>query len=361
MKKSIALILTLVMLLSLFAGCAGSAPAETEAPAAEAPVAEASAVTEAAAEAIVAGIGEKGVDLNGAKVGFSVPTLAAEFFVNMSNQIEDYLKPYGVELTTLSADTNPATQIENVENFTTIGMDVVILFLVDNEALTDTLIKARENGVYVIVIGTILENKDAVDCCINVDQNEAGVVAAQMMAKWVDETFPDAEDGSVEVAVMTSRSNDSGILRSDGMLTVADYSSKITMVGEYEVPGENDTALAQQYAETIFTQHPEVDAILCYGSDMAIGANEIAMQKAANVEEFCIITVDIPVVIMDDIKLAETNEAVIRGTVALGAGTPYTIYQLISGEWADQIGEDKWFREPCYEVTIENWDEYYTG
>lgn len=359
MKKSIALILALVMVLSLFVGCSGeSAKTEETAAPTEAAVAD---VTEAAAEAIVAGIGEKGVDLNGAKVGFSVPTLSAEFFVNMSNQIEDYLAPYGVELTTLSADTNPATQIENVENFTTIGMDVVILFLVDNEALTDTLIKARENGVYIIVIGTILENKDAVDCCINVDQNEAGVVAAQMMAKWVDETFPDAEDGSIEVAVMTARTNDSGIARSEGMLTVADYSSKINMVGEYEVPGENDTALAQQYAETIFTQHPEVDAILCYGSDMAIGANEIAMQKAANVAEFCIITVDIPVVVMDDIKLAETNEAVIRGTVALGAGTPYTIYQLISGEWSDQIGEDKWFREPCYEVTIENWDEFYTG
>jgi len=358
MKKLLAILLSLAMLLGLFAGCGAK-----EAPAAEAPAAAAPAgdVTEAAANAVVAGIGEKGVDLKGAKVGFSVPTLAAEFFVNMSEQIEAYLKPYGVELTTLSADGNPATQIENVENFTTTGMDVVILFLVDNEALTDTLVKARENGVYIIVIGTILENKDAVDCCINVDQNEAGVYAARMMAKWVDETFPDAEDGSVEVAVMTSRGNDSGILRSDGMLTVADYSSKINMVGEYEVPGENDTALAQQYAETIFTQHPEVDAIICYGSDMAIGANEIAMQKAADVSRFCIITVDIPVVIMDDIKLAETNEAVIRGTVALCAGTPYTIYQLISGEWSDQIGEDKWFREPCYEVTIENWDEFYTG
>ncbi len=362
MKKMIALFLTLAMALSLLAGCSGGAPAAapaTEAPATEAPATEAPAAQ--AGEAIVAGIGQKGVDLNGAKVGFSVPTLAAEFFVNMSNQIEEYLKPYGVSLTTLSADTNPATQIENVENFTTAGMDVIVLFLVDNEALEDTLVKARQNGVYIIVIGTILENKDAVDCCINVDQNEAGVVAAKMMAKWVDETFPDAPDGSIEVAVMTSRGNDSGILRSDGMLTVADYSSKITMVGEYEVPGENDTAVAMQYAETIFTQHPDVDAILCYGSDMAIGANEIAMKKAANVAQFCIITVDIPVVIMDDIKLAETNEAVIRGTVALGAGTPYTIYQLISGEWSDQIGSDKWFREPCYEVTIENWDEYYTG
>lgn len=360
MKKSIALILALVMTLTLFTGCSGSS-AKTETAAATEAATEAAGVTEAAAEAIVAGIGEKGVDLNGAKVGFSVVTLDSEFFVNMSNQIEEYLAPYGVSMTTLSADANVATQIENVENFTTMGMDAIILFLVDNEALSDTLTKARQNGAYVIVIGTIVEDKNAVDCCINVDQKESGVIAAQMMAKWVDETFPDAEDGSIEIAVMSARTNDSGIDRSEGLLTVTEYSSKIKLVGDFEVPGENDSVLAQQYAETIFTQYPNVKGILCYGSDMAVGANEIAMQKAANVEEFCIITVDVPVVIMDNIKLAETNESVIRGTVALGAGTPYTIYQIVSGEWADQIGEDKWFREPCYEVTIENWDEYYTG
>ncbi len=356
MKKSIALILVLVMALSLFAGCGGSdkAPETTAAPAVKEDVVATDAV-----EAVVAGIGEKGVDLNGAKVGFSVPTLNSEFFVNMSKQIEEYLAPYGVSLTALSADTNAATQIENIENFTTMGMDVIVLFLVDNDALTDTLIKARQNGAYVIVIGTILENKDAVDACINVDQYETGDVAAKQMAAWVDKTFPDAEDGSVEIAVMTSRTNDSGIQRSNAMLEVAQYSSKIKMVGEFEVPGENDSVLAQQYAETIFTQYPDVKGILCYGSDMAVGANEIALQKAANVEEFCIVTVDTPTVILKGIKDAETNASVIRATVALGAGTPYTIYQLISGEWADQIGEDKWFREPCYEVDATNWEQYY--
>lgn len=358
MKKSIALILALVMALSLFAGCGGT----DDAPETTAPVENSNeTVAQDVQEEVAAGIGEKGVDLNGAKVGFSVPTLNSEFFVNMANQIEAYLEPYGVDFTALSADGNAATQIENIENFTTMGMDVIVLFLVDNDALTDALIKARQNGAYVIVVGTILENKDAVDACINVDQFETGDVAAKQMAAWVDATFPDAEDGSIEIAVMTSRANDSGIQRSEGMLKVAEYSSKIKLVGDFEVPGENDSVLAQQYAETIFTQHPNIKGIVCYGSDMAVGANEIALQKAGNVAEFCIVTVDTPTVILEGIKGSENNESVIRATVALGAGLPYTIYQLVSGEWADQIGEDKWFREPCYEVDLNNWEEYYVG
>lgn len=339
MKKSIALILALAMVLSLFAGCASSNVSGND----DGP-----------------SIGEAGVNLDGKKAGFSVPTLDSEFFVNMSGEIEAYLADYGMSLTTLSADTNAATQIENIENFITMDMDVIILFLVDNKALEDTLIKARENGIYVIVIGTILDNKDAVDCCINVDQMESGDVAAKMMATWVDATFAGAPDGSIEIAVMTNRSNDTGIDRSAGMLKVAEYSSKIT-VCEYELSSENDSVEAQQYAETIFTQHPDVKGIICYGSDMAIGANEIAMKKSANASEFAIFTVDVPVAVLEAISKSANNEAAIRGTVALGAGTPYTIYQLVSGEWSDQIGEDKWFREPCYEVGGDNWKEYYNG
>lgn len=351
MKKSIALILALVMVLTMFAGCSGSSSSTAE---------TAAAVEETAAEVVeaaVAGIGEAGVDLNGKKAGFSVPTLDSEFFVNMSGDIEAYLADYGMTLTTLSADTNAATQIENVENFTTMGMDVIILFLVDNEALTDSLIKARQNGAYVIVIGTIVENKEAVDCCINVDQFESGEVAAQLMADWVDETFPEAEDGSITIGVLTSRANDTGINRSSGLLTVAEKSSKINIV-EYELANENDSLEAQQYTEILLTQYPDCKGILTYGTDFAIGANEIAMQKAADVSEFCIITVDVPEAILSAITLAENNESVIRGTVALGAGTPYTIYQLVSGNWSDQIGEDKWFREPCYDVVYENIDNY---
>lgn len=357
MKKATALILTLVMLLSLLAGCGTGTTAETQAPAAQEQQAATPAVTEAAAQAAVAGIGEKGVDLNGRKAGFSVPTLDSEFFVNMSGEIEAYLADYGMSLTTLSADTNAATQIENVENFTTMGMDVIILFLVDNKALEDTLVKARENGAYVIVIGTILENKDAVDCCINVDQTETGEVAAQMMADWVEETFPDAEDGSIIIALLSCRTNDTGIDRSAGMLTVTDRSSKINLV-EYELENENDAVLAQQYTEQLFIEHPDCKGILCYGSDFAIGANEIAMKKAEDLSQFSIITTDVPEAILSGITASVNNESLIRGTVALGAGTPYTIYQLVSGAWSDQIGEDAWFREPCYDVYAGNIDNY---
>lgn len=355
MKKSIALILALVMVLSLFAGCGGSGSDDT--PETTAPVAEDNVSAETVADAVVAGIGEPGVDLNGKKAGFSVPTLDSEFFVNMSGEIEAYLADYGMTLTTLSADTNAATQIENVENFTTMGMDVIILFLVDNEALTDSLIKARQNGAYVIVIGTVVENKEAADCCINVDQYESGEVAAQLMSDWVDKTFPDAEDGSIVIGALTSRANDTGINRSAGLLTLAEKNSKVTVV-EYELANENDSLEAQQYTEILLTQHPECKGILCYGCDYAVGANEIAMQKVENPAEFCIVTVDIPEAILNDLELAETNESVVRGTVALGAGTPYTIYQLVSGNWSDQIGEDKWFREPCYDVVYENMNDY---
>ena len=45
MKKAIALLLAIMMMTSLLAGCSGSAPAETKAPEAAAPAAEATQAT----------------------------------------------------------------------------------------------------------------------------------------------------------------------------------------------------------------------------------------------------------------------------------------------------------------------------
>lgn len=217
---------------------------------------------------------------------------------------------------------------------------------------------AREKGVFVINIGTVLEQRDAYDVCINVDQFDSGEVAAELAAEWIEATFPDAEDGSIEVGIIEERDSDDAIRRSDGLHEIEKMTSKATVVYVAEQTISDGATKAQELADAMFLQHPDVKCVLTYGTDIAQGTDEIALQKVENKDEFCIVTVDTPEFIRNKLKESTDNTSLIRGTVMLGEGTPYTCYQLMSGAWMDRV-EDGVYKERCLPVTAENLAEYY--
>ncbi len=161
-----------------------------------------------------------GADLTGKKVGFSALMMSSEFFTDMSNQMETYFTDKGMTYDVADAAGNAQTQIQTVENFVSMGCDYIICFVVDSASIGDTLKKARESGAFVIVIGTVLEDKDAADVCISISQRESGEVEAQMASDWIDATFPDAEDGSIKVGLLTNSENEDAVSRCDGLRTI---------------------------------------------------------------------------------------------------------------------------------------------
>ena len=95
------------------------------------------------------------------------------------------------------ANANADTQIKTVENFVQMGCDYIICFVVDRASIGDSLKKARENGAFVIVIGTVLDDPEAADVCISISQYESGVAEAEIASEWINENFPDAGEKSI--------------------------------------------------------------------------------------------------------------------------------------------------------------------
>lgn len=300
----------------------------------------------------------EGEDLTGKKVGFTPVMMSSEFFAGMSDDMEAYFTENGMEYSVADADGSVETQTQNFENFVTMGMNYIISFAVDASAICDAAKAAREADVFVINIGTVLEDRDAYDVCINVDQFDSGKVAAEIAAQWIDETFPDAEDGSIEVGILEERDSDDAIRRSDGLHEIENLTSKakIVYVGEQTI--SDGATKAQELADAMFLQNPDIKCILTYGTDIAQGSDEIALQKAQNRDEFCIVTVDTPEFIRNKIKESANNDSLIRGTVMLGEGTPYTCYQLMSGAWMDRV-EDGIYKERCIPITLDTIGDYF--
>jgi len=301
----------------------------------------------------------EGADLTGKKVGFSALMMSSEFFTDMSNQMEAYFTERGMEYSVADAAGNAQTQIQTVENFVSMGMDYIICFAVDAGSLTDALIRARENGAFVIVIGTVLDNKEGADVCISISQYESGAVEAEMASEWIDATFPDAEDGSVEVALLTNSENEDAVARCDGLRTIADINSKVTLVEEHETTQAEGSAAGQNYAEMELMNHPELKAILTYGTDQGQGANEAAMINGTiNKDEFAVFTIDTAEFIRNKVIESASGDSVLRGTVMLGEGTPMTCYNLMDGSWMDRV-VDGVYSEECIKITPETIGNYF--
>ncbi len=300
-----------------------------------------------------------GADLTGKKVGFSALMMSSEFFTDMSNQMEEYFTAHGMEYSVADANGNAQTQIQTVENFVSMEMDYIICFVVDASSISDSLVKAREDGAFIIVIGTVLDNKDAYDVCISISQNESGVTEAKMAAEWIEATFPDAEDGSIEVGLLTNSENEDAVARCDGLREIENFTSKAVIVEEHETTQAEGAAAGQTYAEMMLMNNPDLKVILTYGTDQGQGANEAVMKDSSiNSEEFAVFTVDTAEFIRNKVKESAEGTSVLRGTVMLGEGTPMTCYNLMDGTWSDRV-KDKVYSEECIMITPETISEYF--
>ena len=136
LKKSLSFVVLLSMLLALLAGCA----APPAAPAAPAPAAEATAAdaaTEAAAEAAAA----PAADAKPIKIGVSM-LFDDRWLTTLRDAMTAVAKDSpGVELIMVDSKEDVATQLGQVENFVTQGLDAIVLVAANTDA-TDPMTKA---------------------------------------------------------------------------------------------------------------------------------------------------------------------------------------------------------------------------
>ena len=340
MKKIISLILALVMVLSLVACGGSSAPAETTAPAAE---------------------NTSGRPTNGnGKIGFSTITLGAEFFSNLDNAVHARLEAAGYEVITVSCEGNAATQVADIENLIAMECEAIFFFATDPAALEDVLVKGRQAGIKMYGIACTIENQEAYDKILNTDQYASGVAAAQLAADWIDAKFPDAAPGSIEVALIVNTQGVDANNRSDGMRTVAELSDKVTVVGEYDLSGAPDANIkAQEYAEMMQGQHPNLKVIIAYGCDSALGANEVYMRDASlDRDNFCIVGVDTSQVVYESIEASKTNDSLYRATVSLGDDLSLDVWECLIDADLQYMDENKSIFKPVKPITTENVADY---
>ncbi|MGM9660945.1 MAG: substrate-binding domain-containing protein, partial [Faecousia sp.] len=172
MKKIIALILSLMIILSL-AAC-GSKTAET--PAAPA----APAATEAAAPAAGEDVG------SGKTVGIAMPTQSSERWIKDGANMKSQLEALGYNVILQYGEDDVQAQVSQIENMISQQVDCLVIAAIDSGALTGVEAQAKQAGIPIIAYDRLLMDTDAVTYYASFDNEGVGRAIGEYIEKAKD-------------------------------------------------------------------------------------------------------------------------------------------------------------------------------
>ncbi|MBQ5756744.1 MAG: substrate-binding domain-containing protein [Erysipelotrichaceae bacterium] len=340
MKKLFLLLISMLMVLSLAACGSGEKPADNPEPVVE--------------------VDPKEIDNNphgkteGRYLAISMPTLAAPFYVQLCDLIEDQAKAAGMQVTRESADGNVSTQITQLENFKTMGVTDLIVCPVDEEAVKETLVALRKDGMNIHSFAFEFgRDCSYYDSCTSANQKAIGEQNVANANDWIAKTFPDAADKSVKTVIVSLPNNEANIARAEGLRTIAD-NPKVDLLAEYEMTAE-DMSQAQNFVDQMMIEHPDVQVVICHFASIAMAVDEQlqAYRNQLDVEHFAVFSCDYDDTLASKMVSSLQNESFIRAT---GTYNPELnlIFEVTMGQHDSELTAEKIFFFPVVSFTAED-------
>ena len=268
MKKILALLLALALVLS-FAACAAKTeePAAEE-PAAEEPAAEAPAAEEPAAEEPAAEEPAEEASGDHFVIGYAQRATDVAYTIAMMEDNQAYAAENYPEIEFLNTDAHndAATQASNIEDLIAAGVDLIMVSPLTEDGLTDAVQEAMNAGIPVVTMDR--EVLCDVTCKVVADNYEMGVMAADKLADMMN-----YEGNVIEVCGTVGASATLG--RQGGFEDrMAEAYPNIKIIDSKDC--DYNSANAATYMEDMLQKYGEgeIQAIYAHNDVMAYGAIE---------------------------------------------------------------------------------------
>lgn len=270
MKKLIALIMALAMILSL-AACGGGDSGTTESQSTEE-----SEGTESAEGT------ETEVTGDGQLVGIAMPTKSLERW----NRDGEYLKEqfeaagYTVELSYSDNDTDQ--QNNDIANMIADDVDLLVIAAIDGDTLSQTLADAKDADISVIAYDRLIMNTDSISYYVSFDNYTVGVLQAQFIIDSLDLDNA-TQTYNLEIVAGDPADNNATYFFNGAMDTLQPYldsgvlnvpSGKLTFEQTATDGWSTDTALEnmQNTLASYYSDGTILDVVLCSNDSTALGA-----------------------------------------------------------------------------------------
>ncbi len=311
MKKIFSIILAVTVAFTMLTGCSTKKAEESNANNGTA------AVTEAADQITEAVTNAAEGSAKGKSVGITMPSIGNDFMLALSQVLQGALEAQGCKVQVDSAENDVTTQLTQIENFTTMGCDVIVVWAVNGDGVASACKAAVDAGIPVLAFA--YEIPGATTSVISASEESMAAQCVSMASDWIDKTFADAGDGEVNVFVMTSSTVPQSVTRSEGLKKIAE-NKKVNLITA-EVEDQDNTDAARTLIENTMLATPDIDVIIAVNGTCAIGIESYISSSSSPIQDkskFGIFCIDETEEIVAKIKASATNESVLRGTISMG-------------------------------------------
>lgn len=262
MKKIIALVLTLMLCIAVFGGCAaekkpnpdeaGSSPDATESDVPNEEL-DTTAIVEKAKELSDMALNGRPANIDGdPTIGVVMPTLDNAGWIAIYAGVVRAILENDVGLETYSANDDVQLQMNIIDDLIAKKVDGIIFVPIDSAACSVAVEKANEAGIPIVCMDRSTEGGEP-DAVVVSDNVEIGREAARQMAKYAD--GKELKVFNLQGDMATS----SGVERNQGFVEeIANYDN-VEIVAEISGDWQSDKGNAAVL--DAFQAHPEINAI----------------------------------------------------------------------------------------------------
>lgn len=279
MKKIVAMLLALCMMVTAFAGCGTSTTSTTDGSAA-APASEQTDNTQASAgEAAPADTTD--FKWNGQKEVWSIlPTTGAEGLVMINDAMGTIMEAQGFKYVKKDAEGNPGNQVQFVEQAIAAGnVGALMIAAMSVEMLKDVVQQATDKGIAVVYLGA-QPTDYTIAGCVYTAYEITGMYAVQAAEYWAEhsgQNVPKNADGKYEIAIDTYYDIADGVYRSNAIKGTVEKSETLALVSETTAYGQDGSLnVAFNNAQAVLNANPDCHIFVAYEPEQAMGiANAI--------------------------------------------------------------------------------------
>ncbi|BFL44728.1 sugar ABC transporter substrate-binding protein [Lactonifactor longoviformis] len=249
-----------------------------------------------------------------------------EFMVALDQGIQDKCKEYGIEVEVLDGNSDSSTQITQIEDSITKGVDAILLAPNNSEELVAGVKKANDAGVPVVVLdGNVAEGCEVLASC-TFDNKAGGKMAAEHLMEIAD---------PCSVLECTGATGAYHAVRRGG-----GFEDEMATDSSYKVIANDcswDAETAQNATVDILSSNSEVNAVFTHNGEMVrgviAGLKQINQLKKVGEEGHVpVVCIDGTPAELDYIRDGYLDATVEQNPFDMGALAVDVAYKYLSGE-----------------------------